>query len=75
MLKHWIKNVLRPAKGSNQDAVKSKHQALNEPINASLASTLCTLKRDWVKALTLPSGTFPIILSTPALLPFVILKG
>lgn len=44
MLKHWIKNVLRPAKGSSQDAEKSKHQALNEPINASLASTLCTLK-------------------------------
>ncbi|MEC0170919.1 spore germination protein [Paenibacillus graminis] len=45
MLKHWIKNVLKPAKGSKQDAEKSKHQASNEPINASLASTLNTLKK------------------------------
>ncbi|OKP77503.1 spore gernimation protein KA [Paenibacillus sp. P3E] len=45
MLKDWIKSVLKPAKGSSQDVEKSKHQALNEPINTSLASTLSTLKK------------------------------
>lgn len=45
MLKHWIKNVLKPAKGPRQDIEKSKQQALTEPINASLANTLYILKK------------------------------
>ncbi|MNO17306.1 Spore germination protein B1 [compost metagenome] len=45
MLKHWIKQVLKPAKSSRQDAVKSKLQAVTEPINASLDNTLDMLKK------------------------------
>ncbi|MGN7761116.1 spore germination protein [Paenibacillus sp. 22594] len=45
MLKNWIRNVFKPAKGSSQDVEKSKLEALNEPINISLASTLSTLKK------------------------------